>query len=138
MHYKGLKTDPNPQNESIRSSSWKYTVFSRKLYGLLTETIRSAKVYSPQNLKVYGLIKKSKRSFSENYTLYESIRSWVIDESYDVKAGSIRSWIWLIINESFDVKSGTSTRYQNWLIISESYDEKGKVHGPLVRDWEFG
>ena len=33
----------------------KYTVFLRKLYGLLPETIRSAKVYGPQNLKVYGL-----------------------------------------------------------------------------------
>ena len=70
----------------------KYTVFSRKLYGLVTETIRSAKVYGPPNLKVYGLIKKSIRSFSGNYTVCESIRSWIIYESYNVKTESIRSW----------------------------------------------
>ena len=59
--------------ENIRSSSRKYTVFFRKLNDLLTETIRSAKVYGPQKLKVDGLIEKNIRSC-------ESIRSlsWLI------------------------------------------------------------
>ena len=113
--------------ESIRSSSWKYTVFSRNLYGLFTETIPSAKVYGPQNSKVCGLIKKCIRSFSGNYTVCESIRSWITDESYDVKTESIRSWSWLIINESYDVKIGRPVyfpRYTSYdaLIMSQLED----------------
>ena len=63
-------------------------VFLRKLYSLVIETIGSAKVYGPQKLKVYGLIKESIRSFSGNYTVSESIRSRIIDESYDVPYGA--------------------------------------------------
>ena len=100
---------------------WKYAVLLRKVYGLSAKTILSAKVYSPQNLKGYRLIKKSIRSFSENYTVCESIRSWIIDELYDAKAESIRSWSWFTINESYDEKA-ESIRSGNWFIINESND----------------
>ena len=36
---------------SIRSSSWKSTVFSWKVYGLLTETEPTANVYAPPEFK---------------------------------------------------------------------------------------
>ena len=36
----------------MSGSDVKYTVLELKLYGLLTEIIRSAKVYGPHNLKV--------------------------------------------------------------------------------------
>ena len=47
-----------------------YALFAKTIRGF-TETIRSVKVYGPQNLKVYHLMKKSIRFFSE------SIRSWI-------------------------------------------------------------
>ena len=69
----------------------KYTVLTESI-GLFAKTIRSAKVYGPQNLKVYGLIEKRIRFFSGNYTVCESIRSssqFIINESYDVKERKI-------------------------------------------------
>ena len=69
----------------------KLKVFLRELYGLLTKTIRSAKVFGPRKSKVYGLIWKSIRSVDGIYTVCESIRSSIIDVSYDVIVESTQS-----------------------------------------------
>ena len=55
--------------ESIRSSSWKYTVLLQKVYGIWTETIRSGKVYGPRKLEEYGqIVHVKERIFSSEPT----------------------------------------------------------------------
>ena len=101
-------------------------------------TTRDSRLTQILKMKVYGPRAGSIRSADWNYTVcksmqsseFESIRSWIIDESYDVKAESIRSWSWFIINESYDVKSGKYTvlnlTHNRWVIPCK----KRKVCGP--------